>query len=333
MMKTLIKKGFFRIMVLLISTGTIFTSCVDQKRQGEAETWAEKLGFPPGKRVIILHADDAGMCGAANLATAELLENDHIQSTAVMVPCPKADEFIQWAVEHPGEDVGLHLTLTSEWKHYRWGPVSDPDSVPGLIDPDGMLWRSVPEVLTNATPEEIEKEIRAQIERSIALGYQPDHIDSHMGTLFSHPDYLNLFLKVAEAYHIPANALNFADTALVSKLREAGYPIDERVIEIMNAYTLPKLDYITWVPKGKSYDDVMDKFKTMVSTLSPGLIEIVFHPSVETEALKTITNSWQQRVWEYEMFSDPGLKSFFEKEGIIFTNWREVMAKFELISQ
>jgi len=318
----------FVYLLMIIFMSTILTSCVQKQESSEPATWAEKLGFPAGKKVIILHADDAGMCEEANIATSHMLENNHIQSAAVMVPCPNADNFIQWAIDQPQIDVGLHLTLTSEWKKHRWGPVSDPDSVPGLVDPEGMLWRSVPQVLEHASVAEVDKEIRAQIERSIALGYQPDHIDTHMGTLYGHPDYIKVLFNVAEEYGIPAIAIDLSDSLVVDMLRKAGYPIDDKIIGMADEYTLPKLDNITWAPHGETYEEKIETFKTLIRSLSPGLTEIVLHPSVETENLKAITNSWQQRVWEAEMFSDPELVSFFEEEGIIFTNWKELMERF-----
>ena len=318
----------FVCLLLIIFMSTFFTSCVKKQENNEPATWAEKLGFPAGKKVIILHADDAGMCEEANIATAHYLGNNLIQSTAVMVPCPNADEFIRWAIDHPQIDVGLHLTLTSEWKTYRWGPVADPAKVPGLVDPDGMFWHEVPDVVMHASADEVEKEIRAQIDRAITMGYQPDHIDTHMGTLYGHPGYLEVFFKVAQEYGIPANVIDLSDSLVADRFRKDGYPIDDNVIGMVNEYTLPKLDNFTGVPHGLTYEEKIENFKVLIRSLPPGLTEIIFHPSVETENLKTITNSWQQRVWEAKMFSDPVLISFFEEEGIIFTNWKELMERF-----
>ncbi len=310
----------------------IFTPCVNgQEKNIQSDmktTWAEKLGYPAGKKVIILHADDAGMSEGANIATAHYLENNLIQSAAVMAPCPGADEFIQWAIDHPDADVGMHLTHTSEWKSYRWGPVSDPDKVPGLIDPEGMFWHEVPGVVMHASADEVETEIRAQIDKAIAMGYRPNHIDTHMGTLYGHPAYVERFFKVAEEYGIPANAIDLSDPLVADKFKKAGYPINDHVIELINQYSLPKLDNFTSAPSGKSYEEKIENFKTLIKSLPAGLTEIIFHPSVESEELKSITNSWQQRVWEAKMFSDPDLIRFFEEEGIIFTNWIEIMERF-----
>lgn len=309
---------------------TLFTNCKVEpdKVEDSNSNWAEQLGFPKGKKVLILHADDIGMCEEANLAVIPMLENDYIQSAAIMMPCPNAEDFINWAIAHPKEDLGLHLTLTSEWKTYRWGPVASPEEVPGLIDPEGKLWPEVPEVVQHASAEEVEKEIRAQIDKSIALGYQPNHIDTHMGTLYGHASYVEVFLKVAEEYGIPANAIDISNEKVANKFKQQGYPIDDSMIALIDKYTLPKLDNFDYVHGAGTYEEKVNNFKELVLSIDPGLTEIIFHPSVETENLKSITNSWQQRVWETEMFSDPDLIAFFEEEEIIFTNWKEIMKRF-----
>lgn len=290
---------------------------------------AEKLGFPAGKKVIILHADDAGMCEEANIATKKYFENGEIQSAAIMAPCPNADEFIEWAKTHTDVDVGMHLTHTSEWKTYRWGPVSNPADVPGLVDPEGKLWHEVPDVVQHASAAEVEKEIRAQIDKAISMGYQPNHIDTHMGTLYGHPEYAKAFLKVAMEYGIPANAINLSDSLVAAHFKKSGYPINDEMIAEMEKYTLPKLDFFTSVPHGDTYEEMRENFFNLVKTLPAGLTEIIFHPSVESDNLKSITNSWQQRVWEAELFSDPVVKKFFKDENIQFTNWIDIMKRFK----
>ncbi len=299
-----------------------------EKQEEAPATQAERLGFPADKKVLILHADDAGMCREANEAVQQLLLSGHIQSTAVMAPCPAADSMLAWAVAHPGEDVGMHLTLTSEWQTWRWGPVSDPATVPGLLDPDSMLWHEVAQVVAHATPDEVEREIRAQIDKAITLGHRPTHLDTHMGTLYASPAFAERFLKVAMEYRIPANAIDLSDTAVARQFREAGYPVDDRMIHLLEHYDLPKLDFFTSVPKGKTYEEKKENFKRLVRSLKPGLTEIIFHPSVESDHLKEITHSWQQRVWEYKMFTDPDIIQFFQDEGILFTNWIDIMRRY-----
>ncbi|WP_372934589.1 ChbG/HpnK family deacetylase [Mariniphaga sediminis] len=299
------------------------------KEADTGDTNAEKLGFPKGKKVLLLHMDDLGMCREANDAGKYYIENDYILSGAVMMPCENAEEFVEWAKTQPKADVGVHLTLTSEWKSWRWPPLTDPEKVPGLLDSQGKMWRSVPEVVMNATPQEVEMEIRAQIEKMLAWGYQPTHIDTHMGTLYGSPEFLKVFLKVAEEYKIPANAIDLSNPKVAAFYSAEGYPVTDEVIEILGNYNLPHLDNFGSVPKGDTYEKVKSNFFALVNALDPGITEIIFHPSVETENMKTITGSWQQRAWEAEMFADPEVKKFFKDNDIILTTWREVMERFE----
>jgi len=291
-----------------------------------AETWAERLGYPAGKRVLILHADDVGMCYEANHAAKTYLEAGHIQSAAAMVPCPWFDEFAAWSKEHPDADVGVHLTLTSEWKLYRWGPVAPKAEVPRLVGPDGYFPRSVIEVAIRATPEEVEREIRAQIDRAIARGLRPGHIDTHMGTLYARPDYTRAYLKVAQEYGIPAMVIELTPEN-VGIYRKEGMPITDELIALAKEYPLPKIDRLVSVPDGASYDEVRAKFFAMIEALPPGITQVIFHPSIESEGLKRITNSWRQRVDEGRLFADPETIAFFRDEGILFTNWKEMMRR------
>lgn len=319
----LLKLTAFFILTMLI------TACATTRQVTGDLTEAEKLGFKKGRKVLILHADDAGMSPEANGGTIELLSGDYIQAAAVMAPCPNFEDFINWAKENPSVDVGMHLTLTSEWQTYRWGPVSKSSNVPSLIDPDGKLWHEVPDVVLHASAEEVEIEIRAQIEAAIALGWRPTHIDTHMGTLYGSPAYVAVFIKVAEEYGIPANILDLSHKEVVDAYKKVGYPINDEVIEMVAHYKLPKLDNFTSVPKGKTYEQVKNNFFQLVKSLKAGLTEIIFHPCTLSENLKTITNSWQQRVWETQLFSDPEVIQFFKNEGIVFTNWKELMERHQ----
>ena len=320
---------FAGLFVLLLYTGCGHRETNGSGAVQEDRTWAEKLGFPSGKRVIIFHADDMGMCDEANEATIFLMENNFIQSAAAMAPCPAYEDAIKWAIDNPEADVGIHLTLTSEWRTHRWGPVADPGEVPGLIDPDGYMWRSVQEVVMNATPEEVEKEVRAQIDKTLAMGYRPDHMDTHMGTLYASIDFTEIYLRLSEEYRIPAMVIDFSDPQVVDEFKQAGYPIDDRLMDLIENYSMPKLDYFSSVPGGKTYEEMRDNFFTLVRSLKPGLTEIIFHPQLESEYGKTITGSWQQRAWETELFADPVVKQFFRDEGLLFTNWRDIMERVD----
>jgi predicted glycoside hydrolase/deacetylase ChbG (UPF0249 family) len=298
------------------------------RAEGKTWTWAERLGWPAGQRVVIFHADDVGMCYEANQAVQQALAKGEYRSASAMVPCPWFNEMAAWCVAHPEYDVGLHLTLTSEWRYYRWGPVAPRDRVRGLLDPMGYLFRDVISVALSAKPEEVATEIRAQLARARQLGMKPSHVDTHMGTVYARPDYTRAYLQLAMKEQIPAMVIEMTPYT-IEKFRKQGYPITDEARKLMASYTLPKLDDFHAVVEGKTYEEKRQRFLEQLRLFRPGLNEIIYHPSVETEGLKHITNSWQQRVWENRLFADPVVKGFIKDNDLIVTNWREVMARFQ----
>lgn len=300
----------------------------DAAAQGGAKTWAERLGWPSDKRVLILHADDVGMCYEANASAQRALTQTDYRSAALMVPCPWFGEMVAWTKEHPNHDLGLHLALTSEWKLYRWGPVAPPDQVKGLIDPFGYLFPSVAGVTNSASAAEIAAELRAQFNRARTLGLRPTHVDTHMGTLYARPDYTRAYLKLATDEQVPAMVIEMTPQTL-AKFRGQGYPLPDETIKMIADYPLPKLDDFHAIGPAPSYVEKRQKLFEQVRALPPGLHELIFHPAVQTEGLKRITNSWQQRVWEDRLLADPQVRQFWAEQGIVVTDWKEVMARFK----
>ena len=164
---------------------------------------AERLGYKATDKLLIINGDDAGMCHTANLATTECLEKGFMRCATIMVPCPWFPEIAAYAKGQPDKDFGVHLCHTSEWGKYRWGPVAPCDQVPGLVDPEGYLWRDVPDVYAHATPEQALVEGRAQIRRALAAGVDVTHCDSHMGTLQLNPEYVKTYLQLAFEFDLP----------------------------------------------------------------------------------------------------------------------------------
>ena len=123
------------------------------------ETYAEKLGYPKGKKVIIFHIDDAGMSYEANQGTILAMEKGVANSTSVMMPCGWVPAYMKYLQQNPTTDAGVHLTLTSEWKGYRWFPLSGKEKVPGLLDKEGAMWSNVPDVVKHATADEVEASV------------------------------------------------------------------------------------------------------------------------------------------------------------------------------
>ena len=315
--------------LLLLSAAVCLASAVlGVPTAAAGETWAEKLGWPSGTKVLLLHCDDAGMCYEANAATKRYLTEGAVPSASVMMPCPWADEFLSWLKSHPGLDVGVHFALNAEWKHYRWGPVAPRVEVPGLIDRRGLLWREPLHTVMFGKPREVEKEIRAQFKRFADAGLRPTHIDSHMGTLFAQPEFAQAFLKLAVEEHIPA---------MFPEISERQRTVIERFapghwrdfIKAAKEYPLPKVDAYDGIPSAKTYDAKLEAFFEQVRGLDPGLTFLFLHPSIESEGLRHITGSWQQRIWEAEMFRDERVKQIFRDEKVVLTTWKEIMERFD----
>src|ERR1700690_3029718 len=169
----------------------------------QSKTIAERLGYARDSKLLIIHADDLAVAHSEDAASFDALDRNAVTSASIMVPCPWLAEVADYAKAHPDADLGLHLTLTSEWKTYRWGPIESRDKVPSLLDPSGNLWPEVAPAVAHLKADEVEREIRAQIEHAISMGIHPTHLDSHMGTLFSRPDLFAVYVKVAHEYKLP----------------------------------------------------------------------------------------------------------------------------------
>src|SRR3954469_19339628 len=169
----------------------------------QAMNVAQRLGYPANAKLLILHADDIGVAHSVNAASFDALDRGAVSSGSIMMPTPWVTEVATYAKAHPDADLGLHLTLTAEWETYRWGSVAASDQVPSLLNPDGTMPNDVPPFIARAKPQEVERELRAQVERALALGIHPTHLDSHMGTLFASADLVAAYVKIAHEYHLP----------------------------------------------------------------------------------------------------------------------------------
>src|SRR6266851_5609462 len=171
--------------------------------QAETKTLVERLGYHRDAKLLIVHADDLGAAHSINSASIKALESGLVSSGSIMVPCPWLPEIAAYARAHPEADLGLHLTLTSEWMPYRWGPVLSKDRVSSLLDNSGYFYLSESEAASHANATEVEAEIRAQIDRARAFGIRPTHLDSHMGTLYQNKTLFETFLRVARDNKLP----------------------------------------------------------------------------------------------------------------------------------
>ncbi|MBX2925841.1 MAG: polysaccharide deacetylase family protein [Chitinophagaceae bacterium] len=301
-------------------------------------TFAEKLGYPKGAKVIILHIDDMGMSYDSNIGGIEAMSKGVANSCSVMMPCPWVPGFVHYLKEHPETDAGLHLTLTSEWKDYRWGPLSGKPAAPGLVDGEGAMWRGVADVVKHASADEVEMEIRAQVERARTMGFEPTHLDSHMGTLFATPAFIERYIKAGIDYEIPVMFPGGHNTLITEEMKSTAADMQRaRAVgkKLWDA-GLPVLDDLyndsySWKPAPDIYSDdtKLQQYKTgkyieVLKSLKPGITMIIMHCTNTTEVFEHISDSGPTRRGDYLAMIDPELKKFIEKEGIILTTWREM---------
>lgn len=287
------------------------------------KTFAERLGWKSSDVVVILHVDDVGMSHSSNLGAIETVEKGVATSWSVMMPCPWVPEIAKYLKEHPTVDSGLHLTLTSEWNLYRWPPLAGKPKVPGLVDEQGCLWKSVENVATHATPDEIEAEIRAQIDRAETLGLPITHLDSHMGTLFARSDYFERFAKIGIEKGIPILAIGEHGTYALKENRPGVTKLQPWIKKIWNA-GLPVIDDLHTASYGWKPEEKTEKFIALLKELKPGVTEILFHASIPTEDFPLITGSSESRRADAKALTDPVVKKLIQDRGIILTTWKEL---------
>lgn len=278
-------------------------------------TLAERLGYGPEAKLLIVNGDDVGMSHAANAATIEAMEEGLMTSATIMVPCPWFPEIAAYARANPEADFGLHLTHTSEWKGYRWGPVAGKTVVPGLVDPQGYLWPSVQEVYEYATPEEAFIEAQAQIEKALAAGIDVTHLDSHMGTLHYDPAYHDIYRTLALEYDLPIRMPSRAVLAARGM---------EHLRDQLDADGIVSPDVLIY--GGPDEGEAVDVYwKRILRSLQPGVTELFIHAATATEEMRHITNSWRTRDHEFRLFtSDPSIREILEEENIILIGYREL---------
>jgi len=288
----------------------------------QAETYAEKLGWPEGTKALILHIDDAGMSYDSDLGTIRAIEEGVANSLSVMMPCPWVPNIVKW-IKESGADAGLHLTLTAEWGVYRWGPVAGKPAVPGLVDTDGCLWKDVALVVKNATPDEVEMEIRAQLDRARTMGFEPTHLDSHMGTLFATDAFMERYIKVGIEEHIPLMFPGGHNTYIEKQNPARGGELAREVGKQIWAGGLPVLDDLHNYSYGWKGDKT-DQYIEVVRSLKPGVTMMIMHCTQPTEVFKKISSSGTTRLGDLNAMVDPRLRKAIEEEGIVLTTWREL---------
>jgi len=301
---------------LLLAAMAILTLLAISETHGQEKTIAERLGYPRDAKLLIVHADDLGMAHSVNAATIKAFESGLVNSGSIMVPCPWFSEIATYARANPQADLGLHLTLTSEWTTFRWGPVSSKDRVSSLLDKDGYFYLTETDAASHADPKEVELEITAQVERARASGVQPTHLDSHMGTLYQNKALFEVFLRVARKYKLPVRVARawFGRADFLPEVLKPDDVYIDRVLDINTSVAAS--DWASF------YSDALKK-------LEPGVTEVVIHLAYDDSEMRGATSdhpnwgaAWRQR--DFEFFTSETFRKLLQENQIKLITWREL---------
>ncbi len=311
-----------RIAVLILAVCPSVALAADEDPAANM-TVAQQLGYPADAKLLIVHSDDAGMSHSATLGTIKGMTEGMVNSASIMMPCPWSSEAAEYYRNHPDMDFGLHMTLTAEWKHFRWRSVMPYDKVPGLHDEDGFMWRDVSDVARHAPAKEVEDELRAQVKRALHYGIKPTHLDTHMGTVFARPDFFQAYRKVANEFGLP-----YLLPRISPKLQDRLSPAMRLVANTINKNLWKSgeitLDHLIQI-SGSHDDESQRKFYLdALRNLKPGITQIIIHCGLDNAELRGITNSAHRRWIDTEVFCSPEVKQLIKSEGIQMITWREI---------
>src|SRR5579875_1683233 len=258
-----------------------------------------------GKRVLIMHQDDIGLSDAANRAYLSL----GLPTGSIMMPGA-------WAMQVKHGDLGVHLTLTSEWDYPRMRPLTEGRS---LRDDTGYFWATLEQAWLNIRTEEAARELRAQIDMSFRLGIDPTHVDTHMGSVLR-PDIAEIYHQLAIEYRLPA--------FLPENLENAGIPnIMRAPIEKIRANSpLPK---VFWIDSySVNVEPRRDWYIETLSNLKPGVYHFIHHAAESTPEGQRLPD-WQKRQGDYEALKDPEVRRLLSELTLItYRDVRDAMRKY-----
>jgi len=282
----------------------------------------ERMGFDVHKTAQIVYCDYADLCLNANRGSFTSMKDGVATSGSIMMPCPWAYQACQYAAVHPKLDLGVHLTLTAEWDAYRWGGLRCKDLAPSLHTPEGFLWASVEEAVERSDPDDIRAEIVAQLARAIAYGFSPTHIDTHMATVFRHPQALEAYVEIAVEAGLPSVLVD--NPVIVAAFDVAADLVLPVISRMLQQHRLCVLDSVIGGAFEEDYDVQRARYRAQIEGLGSELHQIVVHPMDVTEDGGHIARTWCGRENDYRFCLDPNTRALLQDLGIHLIGWWSV---------
>lgn len=304
----------YQLLLYMLVFITLLTA--EESVVSQTKTVAERLGYAPDARLVIVHADDLGMSHSINEATIKAFSSGLVNSGSIMMPCSWVPEIAAYARANPQADLGLHLTLTSEWQKYRWRPLLAGGSVQSLLDADGYLYLTESEAASHLNVLEAEKEIRAQIERANKLGIRPTHLDSHMGTLYQTKELFEMFVRVARENKLPIR---------VAKDMSGRMPFLSQILKPEDIL----IDGIVSIEPSVTAEGWANFYIDELKKLPPGITELVIHIAYDDAEMKAVTfehpnwgAAWRQR--DFDFFTSDAFRKVLGENHIKLITYRDL---------
>jgi predicted glycoside hydrolase/deacetylase ChbG (UPF0249 family) len=289
---------------------------------GQTKTVQERLGYPKETKLLIIHGDDVGVAHSQDSATFTAMRAGVVNSGSIMIPCPWLSEVADYCKKNPRADLGLHLTLTSEWKFYKWGPVTSISRAPGLVNANGFLYSSVDSLDMYAKASEVEEELRNQVKRSLQFGIDPTHLDAHMGAALSKPEFLKAYIKIGKEFNLPV---------LLSRQLETLTPVHISLDSLISPSAV-LVDNIISASPADFRKGMPQYYKSVFETLKPGLNCLLIHLAYDNDEMKAITvdhvdwgSGWRQQ--DFNFFTSNECRQLLKQNNIQLITWREIRDK------
>lgn len=296
----------------------LFSFCLFGNAQNRSI--AERLGYAADAKLLILHADDLGVAHSENTASISALEKSPLNSASIMAPCSWFPEIAAYARKNKDKDFGLHLTLTSEWKNYKWGPVTSKDSVSTLVNDGGYFYALVDSLQNYADPKEVEIELRSQIKKAYSSGIDLTHLDAHMGAAASTPDFIAAYMKVGKEFELPV------------LLDGRVYDMDQDSIKILLDSNTAVVDRILSMEPHTYEQGAHQFYSKLLQNLEPGLNFLLLHPAYDNSEMQAITidhpdygSEWRQA--DYDFLMSEECAEIIKEQNIKMITWREIRDK------
>lgn len=277
-----------------------------------------RLGYDLDAKLLIIHADDAGLCGSVNDAIFQSMKSGNVNSASLMVPCPKFDEAVAHARKNPQLDIGIHLTVTCEWSNIEWGPVLPREQVPSLVKNNGKFWGH--DFYKEVNPAEVKLELIAQIDKVLATGLLPSHLDCHMNCLYFSPALFTVYVDLGKKYNLPI---------MVNKSYANHFGID--VDHYLDQDGVLANDIFMATPSNTAAG-MTQYYENVLNDLKPGLNIILVHPGFDDDDLRELAGNvepwgarWRQR--DFDIFTGNKIQKIINEQDIKLVTWKEIQAK------